>query len=113
MRFFIVILSISLILIIETVEVPGSIKNPFNGRMVRVPQSQINDLKPWLVIGSFSLGAYAIFMMTSPFPDKCVCRIDNFEWNLNDFCRGWLITGKTGSGKTASAMVVVAGKMER
>lgn len=104
MRFFIVILSISLILIIETVEIPGSIKNPLNGRMVRVPQSQINDLKPWLVIGSFSLGAYAIFMMTSPFPDKCVCRIGNFEWNLNDFCRGWLITGKTGSGKTASAI---------
>ena len=23
------------------------------------------------------------------------------EWNLNEFCRGWLVTGATGSGKTA------------
>lgn len=33
-----------------------------------------------------------------------VCRLGNFEWNLNDFCRGWSITGRTGSGKTASAI---------
>ena len=34
-----------------------------------------------------------------------IVRFKNLSWNLNDFCRGWLITGKTGSGKTASAIM--------
>ena len=29
-----------------------------------------------------------------------VCRLCGFSWSINDFCRGWLITGDTGSGKT-------------
>jgi hypothetical protein len=33
-----------------------------------------------------------------------VCTLAGFEWDLNDFCRGWIITGKTGSGKTTAAI---------
>jgi hypothetical protein len=32
--------------------------------------------------------------------DQVVCRLCGFSWSINDFCRGWLITGDTGSGKT-------------
>lgn len=60
--------------------------------------------KEVLLFTTFILGAYALIYMNSPSPEKYVCKIKNFKWNLNDFCRGWLITGKTGSGKTASAI---------
>jgi hypothetical protein len=29
-----------------------------------------------------------------------ILRLGGFSWTLEDFCRGWLITGETGSGKT-------------
>lgn len=35
---------------------------------------------------------------------ETVCELAGFKWDKNDFCRGWLITGRTGSGKTASAI---------
>ncbi len=36
---------------------------------------------------------------------KIVCKLKGFAWDSNDFCRGWLITGKTGSGKTSGAIM--------
>ncbi|WP_342750883.1 DEAD/DEAH box helicase family protein [Termitidicoccus mucosus] len=35
---------------------------------------------------------------------KPVLTLGGFSWSLNDFCRGWLVTGETGSGKTLSAI---------
>ena len=35
---------------------------------------------------------------------KPILRLGGFAWNLNDFCRGWLITGETGSGKTQAVI---------
>jgi hypothetical protein len=35
---------------------------------------------------------------------KPLLRLGGFAWNMNDFCRGWLITGETGSGKTLAAI---------
>jgi Type IV secretion-system coupling protein DNA-binding domain len=32
--------------------------------------------------------------------EPVVCRLAGYSWSINDFCRGWLITGDTGSGKT-------------
>jgi hypothetical protein len=32
---------------------------------------------------------------------RIVVRLAAFAWTREDFCRGWLITGDTGSGKTA------------
>jgi len=29
-----------------------------------------------------------------------ILRVGGFSWTMEDFCRGWLITGETGSGKT-------------
>lgn len=33
---------------------------------------------------------------------KAIVRLAGFKWTRADFCRGWLITGDTGSGKARS-----------
>ena len=35
---------------------------------------------------------------------RSVIRLGGFSWTREDFCRGWLITGDTGSGKTRSGI---------
>ena len=35
---------------------------------------------------------------------KFIVRLKGFAWTREDFCRGWLITGDTGSGKTRSGI---------
>jgi type IV secretory pathway TraG/TraD family ATPase VirD4 len=35
---------------------------------------------------------------------RVVVRLAGFTWTRDDFCRGWLITGDTGSGKTRSGI---------
>ena len=35
---------------------------------------------------------------------RVVIRLAGFTWTRDDFCRGWLITGDTGSGKTRSGI---------
>ena len=35
---------------------------------------------------------------------RVVVRLGGFKWTREDFCRGWLITGDTGSGKTRSGI---------
>lgn len=37
-------------------------------------------------------------------PVRCVAQLGNLVWKRNQFCRGWLITGDTGSGKTSSGI---------
>lgn len=36
--------------------------------------------------------------------DKAIVRIGGLSWTMEDFVRGWLVTGRTGSGKTQSAI---------
>ena len=40
-------------------------------------------------------------------PPAHVLEIGGVKWNESDFCRGWEIDGRTGSGKTASAVVPI------
>jgi hypothetical protein len=35
---------------------------------------------------------------------EVIMRLGSLTWNLEDFCRNWLITGRTGSGKTAAGI---------
>ena len=37
-------------------------------------------------------------------PRRCVAQLGKLVWKRNQFCRGWLITGDTGSGKTSSGI---------
>jgi hypothetical protein len=42
-----------------------------------------------------------------------VLRLGGFAWDMEDFCRGWLITGETGSGKTLAAINAVLWQVSR
>ncbi len=42
---------------------------------------------------------YSAFTQRRP-RSRVVLRLGGFSWTTEDFCRGWLITGETGSGKT-------------
>ena len=59
-----------------------------------------------------TLLAYAVMLFIMAFrhlaapgkPIRCVARLGRLVWKRNQFCRGWLITGDTGSGKTSSGI---------
>jgi len=58
----------------------------------------------WVLAGTFGLiGGYATAtsLRTSHRP---IVRLKGLTWTREDFCRGWLITGDTGSGKTRSGI---------
>ena len=40
-----------------------------------------------------------------------VVRLGSLTWNLEDFCRNWLITGRTGSGKTAAGIANIMAQL--
>ncbi len=48
------------------------------------------------------LGAWAFF--SADHSGKIIVRLGGISWTMEDFVRGWLITGRTGSGKTQSAI---------
>jgi len=59
------------------------------------------------IIGGFlCLGAAASLVVQLLRKQKkdIVVRLAGFAWTRDDFCRGWLITGDTGSGKTRSGI---------
>jgi len=47
-------------------------------------------------------GAWAL--LSADHSEKIIIRIGGLSWTMEDFVRGWLITGRTGSGKTQSAI---------
>ncbi|AWI09523.1 hypothetical protein CKA38_09940 [Ereboglobus luteus] len=42
-----------------------------------------------------------------------ILSLGGFTWSMNDFCRGWLITGETGSGKTLAAINAMLWQVSR
>lgn len=46
----------------------------------------------------------AAWLLFAPRRKGCVARLGGLSWRRNQFCRGWLITGDTGSGKTSSGI---------
>lgn len=61
-------------------------------------------------VGFGLLAAWAVWRVLddeSPKPwrrTKPVLKLGGYSWSERDFCRGWLITGATGSGKTLGAI---------
>lgn len=49
-----------------------------------------------------SFGAWSLLAADNS--GKIVLRLGGITWTMEDFVRGWLITGRTGSGKTQSAI---------
>ncbi len=59
-----------------------------------------------IVVAAFWAAAGAILIahfLRKP-STRIVLRLAGFKWTRADFCRGWLITGDTGSGKTRSGI---------
>lgn len=57
------------------------------------------DLIPWLFVLS-GTWSFALAVWPSPKANDTVLNLLGKTWTLNDLCRGWLVTGRTGSGKT-------------
>jgi type IV secretory pathway TraG/TraD family ATPase VirD4 len=60
----------------------------------------------WIVAAIFAgIAAYAVTAKGGKIAkSKFIVRLKGFAWTREDFCRGWLITGDTGSGKTRSGI---------
>jgi len=53
----------------------------------------------WIVAAVFAaIAAYAATSKSKTAKSKFIVRLKGFAWTREDFCRGWLITGDTGSG---------------
>lgn len=58
-----------------------------------------------LLAGGALLLLAATWLLFAPRNRKgCAVRLGGLTWKRNHFCRGWLITGDTGSGKTTSGI---------
>jgi hypothetical protein len=67
----------------------------------------------WAQAGNLRIGAFA-FGLLSLWQLRCamerrvstpvILRLGGFSWDMHSFCRGWLITGQVGTGKTAAAI---------
>ncbi len=61
--------------------------------------------KSLIMAGAFgSLACYALTLPAGALKRKVIVRLRGLSWTREDFCRGWLITGDTGSGKTRSGI---------
>lgn len=72
----------------------------------------------WLAPWGYALGGFAIllamFVLTSrDTRPRYVARLKGLRWKRSQFCRGWLITGDTGSGKTSSGINQLAHQVFR
>jgi len=58
----------------------------------------------YMLAGGIMLALLAAWLLFKPGKGGFVARLGGLTWRRNQFCRGWLITGDTGSGKTSSGI---------
>lgn len=58
----------------------------------------------FMLAGGILLALVAAWLLFKPSKGGFVARLGGLTWRRNQFCRGWLITGDTGSGKTSSGI---------
>jgi hypothetical protein len=66
----------------------------------------MNPTAGYVIVAVFWTAAL-LLLITQSWPkqrNRTVVRLGGFKWTRADFCRGWLITGDTGSGKTRSGI---------
>jgi Type IV secretion-system coupling protein DNA-binding domain len=69
--------------------------------------SGVNGPLPTFLVGFgllLAIVAFRLLLIPSNQKPKHVARLGRLTWKRNQFCRGWLITGDTGSGKTSSGI---------
>jgi hypothetical protein len=54
----------------------------------------------WALLPLFALPTLAWYTAPPRRPSRVTARLGGLSWSRSDFCRGWLITGDTGAGKT-------------
>jgi len=57
-----------------------------------------------LIVGGIVLALLAVWLLFGPRKGSFATRLGGLTWKRSQFCRGWLITGDTGSGKTSSGI---------
>jgi hypothetical protein len=75
-------------------------------------------LEGWNELFFVSFGLIAGGLMVLGFwtrtrPANVVLELGGVQWNEEDFCRGWEIDGRTGSGKTASGVVPIIHQLKK
>src|SRR6267378_7829251 len=66
----------------------------------------------WVIVTAFlAVGFFALVVPEKPV--IAVATLKGLRWKRNQFCRGWLITGDTGSGKTSSGINQLAHQVFR
>ncbi|HUJ10490.1 MAG TPA: type IV secretion system DNA-binding domain-containing protein [Verrucomicrobiae bacterium] len=58
----------------------------------------------WMLAGAFVILASYAMAASVRTNRRPIVRLKGLSWSREDFCRGWLITGDTGSGKTRSGI---------
>jgi len=67
-----------------------------------------------LIAAAVALAVVAMWLLFAPRRrTACVIRLGGLVWKRSQFCRGWLITGDTGSGKTSSGINQLAHQVFR
>jgi hypothetical protein len=66
--------------------------------------SSASLFKEWRPVAILLLIIVALFLLIPRRRKSQVARLGRLTWRRNQFCRGWLITGDTGSGKTSSGI---------
>ena len=75
----------------------GSIAGALLGHFLLIPPYS------WVVVAfSAAFGTWSLFGESHA--GNVVVRLGGLSWSMEDFVRGWLITGRTGSGKTQSGI---------
>ncbi len=65
----------------------------------------LRNPKYFMLTGGIGLALIAALLLLAPRNRKrIVARLGGLTWKRTQFCRGWLITGDTGSGKTSSGI---------
>ena len=65
----------------------------------------LKNPKYFMVAGGFLLALIALWLLFVPRNRRSyVAQLGGLKWKRTQFCRGWLITGDTGSGKTSSGI---------
>ena len=71
-------------------------------------------IAPWrLAAGLAAMLTVLVLFILSRSKGQVVARLKGLKWRRNTFCRGWLITGDTGSGKTSSGVNQLAHQVFR
>jgi len=61
----------------------------------------LSPIVGWISLAPTLIGLpFAFYLAPSRYRKHITASLAGFDWDRSDFCRGWLVTGDTGSGKT-------------